>query len=206
MEKETKKLVLFALYVTSMIVVNVIGTKVSSLFGIRVSVGIILMPLLFVMSDVMQEVYGKKEARKLVNISTGMMCFAVLMIFISIKMPENPTWGLQTEYEKILGASLRMSLASVISFFISQHLDVLTFGLIKKLTDSKYLIVRNYISTVISQFADTVIFMYLAFWKINDGYTAAFVFSLVIPYWIFKIVFALVEVPLCYLGVRWLEK
>jgi hypothetical protein len=53
---------------------------------------------------------------------------------------------------------------------------------------------------------DTTIFMFIAFYHVNAKYTAPFIFSLIIPYWLFKVVFAIADTPLCYLGVWWLKK
>jgi len=64
---------------------------------------------------------------------------------------------------------------------------------------------RNNLSTIFSQLIDTTIFMFLAFYKIAPKFTVTFIISLIIPYWIFKVVFAIVDTPLCYLGVRWLK-
>lgn len=205
MKIDTKRDILYALYIAAMIIVNLVGTKISTVGGVRISVGILFMPILFVIADVISEVYGKSQASKLVNLSVCMLIFMFISVFVCIKMPANATWGLQKQYEAVFAPSLRMTFASVLSFFVSQKIDVAIFLLFKKLTKSKYLFIRNNISTIISQFFDTVLFMFLAFWKTTDSYTASFVFSLVIPYWIFKIVLALLDTPFCYLGVAWLK-
>jgi uncharacterized PurR-regulated membrane protein YhhQ (DUF165 family) len=59
---------------------------------------------------------------------------------------------------------------------------------------------------MVSSFVDTTIFMFIAFYGISDKFTVSYVFSLVIPYWLVKILFALGDTPLCYLGVNWLKK
>ena len=102
--------------------------------------------------------------------------------------------------------SMRMSLASLISFSISQTVDVNIFLLFKKLSKGKRLWLRNNLSTITSQFIDTVIFMFIAFYQTTPKFTVAFVFSLIIPYWLFKVLFALLDTPFCYLGVKWLSK
>ncbi|MDD3822859.1 MAG: queuosine precursor transporter, partial [Sphaerochaetaceae bacterium] len=75
-----------------------------------------------------------------------------------------------------------------------------------RMTKDKHLWIRNNVSTIISQFIDTTIFMFIAFYHINERYTVPFLFSLIIPYWAFKVVFALLDTPLCYLGVWWVRK
>lgn len=203
---ETKKLILFALYITSMVLVNTLGSKITSIFGIRVSVGIFFMPLLFLITDIIGEIYGRKTSSTFVNISTGMLVFMFAMMWLCIQVTPNPTWGLQDAYATIFGSSMRMTVASLISFIIAQHVDVIVFAFFKRITREKHLWIRNNVSTIISQFIDTTIFMFIAFYHMNEKYTAGFIFSLIIPYWIFKIAFALLDTPFCYLGVWWFKR
>ncbi|NQT60088.1 MAG: queuosine precursor transporter [Bacteroidetes bacterium] len=203
--KERKTDILLALFVGSMVLVNTIGSKITTLAGIRVSVGIFFMPLLFLITDIVGEVHGKERARYFVRVSSAVLVFMFVMIFVSIKLPANETWGLQGEYSLIFGSSLRITFASITSFIISQSIDVRAFDFWKKQTKGKHLWLRNNLSTIFSQFVDTTIFMFLAFYKIAPKFTVTFIISLIIPYWIFKVVFALFDTPLCYLGVKWLK-
>ncbi len=203
---DKKEFFLFALYITGMIVVNTVGSKIISLFGVRVSVGIFFMPVLFLVTDIVGEVKGHQHASIFVKYSIIMLVilFVVTGLFVQIRPHE--TWDLQSQYQQIFGMSMRMSLASLISFAISQTIDISIFLQFKKLNKGKMLWLRNNLSTMASQFIDTVIFMFIAFYHLTPKFTAAYVFSLIIPYWLFKILFALVDTPLCYLGVKWMAK
>jgi uncharacterized integral membrane protein (TIGR00697 family) len=164
------------------------------------------MPILFLVTDIIGEVHGRKTSAQFVNLSTAMLVFMFAMIGLCIALPANPTWGLQESYATIFGSSMRMTAASIVSFFIAQHVDVLTFSAIKRLTKEKHLWIRNNASTIVSQFIDTTIFMFIAFFHMTERYTVPFIFSLIIPYWLFKVLFALLDTPLCYLGVWWMKK
>jgi hypothetical protein len=98
-----------------------------------------------------------------------------------------------------------MTIASLVSFVVAQQLDVFMFSFWGKVTHGKHLWIRNNLSTIVSQFIDTTIFEFIAFWHLNDKFTTGYIFSLIIPYWLFKVVFALLDTPFCYLGVRWLR-
>lgn len=196
---------LFALFIASMVIVNVLGTKITTIAGVRVSVGIFFMPLLFLITDIVGEVYGRKEATLFVNYGTIMLVFLFLMMNLCIAVKPNESWHLQPEYTAVFGSSLRMTLASLISFVISQHVDVFLFDFWKKVTKGKHLWIRNNASTITSQLFDTILFDFIAFWHINETYTAGFLFTIIIPYWLFKVVFALLDTPFCYWGVRWLS-
>lgn len=201
-----KELILYALFLTSMVLVNTIGTKIIELFHIRVSVGIFFMPILFLVTDIIGEVKGKKEALFFVKISTIMLIFLFVMVAICVAIPPHSSYHLQKEYSTIFGSTLRMTLASLISFTISQNIDILIFSAIKKITQEKHLWIRNNISTFTSQLLDTTIFMFVAFYQISPKFDTSFIISLIIPYWLFKIIFALLDTPFCYLGVKWLKK
>ena len=189
-----------------MVLVNTLGSKITTLGSVRASVGVFFMPLLFVITDIITEVYGKKTSTQFVNLSTIMMIFMFLMIGLCIILPPNETWGLQSAKTRVFGTSMRMPIASLTSFYIAQHIDALIFAFKNKITKEKHLWIRNNESTIISQFVDTTIFMFLTFYKMNPDYTFSFLWTLILPYWGFKVIFALLDTPICYLGVWWLKR
>lgn len=203
---DKKEFFLFALYITGMILVNTVGSKIISLFGVRVSVGIFFMPVLFLITDIVGEVKGKEDADLFVRFSLFMLILLFLVTGIFVKVQPHESWGLQEQYSQIFGMSMRMSLASLISFAVAQSLDVALFMFFRDLHDGKKLWFRNNFCTIVSQFIDTVIFMFIAFYRITPTFTVPYMFSLIIPYWLFKVVFALLDTPFCYLGVKWLSK
>lgn len=196
---------LFALFVASMVMVNTLGTKIISILGIRVSVGIFFVPVLFLVTDIIGEVFGRAEASRFVNMSTIMLVVLFVMMGVCIAIPPNESWGMQEQYAMVFGSSLRMTIASLVSFVVSQQLDVLMFSFWGKVTKGKHLWIRNNLSTIVSQLIDTTIFEFIAFWHLNDKFTTSYIISLIIPYWLFKVVFALLDTPFCYLGVWWLR-
>lgn len=200
-----KKYFLIALFFASIVLANLLGTKITTIFGIRASVAIFVFPILFLITDIIAEVYGMKEARRVVYAGILSLFFVFLAVFVSVNLPSNPTWGNQEAYSLIFESTYRIMLASIIAFSISQYHDVLAFDFWKRKTKGKYLWLRNNASTFVSQFIDTTIFMFIAFYHITAKYDASFIFSLIIPYWTLKVLFALFDTPLCYLGVKWLK-
>lgn len=203
---ELKTEILLGFFICALILANTLGSKITTIFGVRVSVGIFFIPILFLITDIVSEVLGKKKAQEFVYISIFVLIFTLIMMYVAIKMPPNETWGNQEAFASVFSSNLRMIIASIIAFITSQFHDIWAFNLLKKKTKGKYLWLRNNVSTIASQFIDTTIFMFIAFYKINPGFTALFIVSLIIPYFIFKVVFALLDTPLCYLGVKWLRK
>lgn len=206
LDKSQKRDFLFALFIASMVIVNTLGTKITSIGGVRVSVGIFFVPVMFLITDIVGDVYGDREAQKFVNIASLMLVFLLGMTNLCIFLKPDSSWKLQDQYANIFGQNIRMTAASLISFVISQKLDVAMFGFFKKITKGKHLWIRNNVSTICSQFADTLIFEFIAFYKVTPAYDVGFIFSLILPYWLFKVCFALLDTPFCYLGVRWLDR
>ena len=204
-DTEFKTDMLLGFFIASLILANLLGSKITTILGVRVSVGIFFIPILFLVTDIITEVHGKARAKNFFYISISVLLFALMMMYICIIMPAHEKWLNQEAYEIIFKGSLRMTIASLIAFILSQYHDIWAFQFWKKKTKGKFLWLRNNASTITSQFIDTTIFMYIAFYHLTPKFTTSFIFSLIIPYWIFKIVFALLDTPLCYLGVKWLK-
>ncbi len=205
MKRRTKEDILTAIYIGALVMVNLLGSKIMTVAGIRMNVGIVCVPIMFLVTDIMSEVNGRGAARRLVYISMGVLLAMLAFIAFAIAAPPHPSWGNQEAYRSIFSQSLRMTFASVVAFGISQNIDISAFEFWKKCTKGRYLWIRNNLSTMLSQFIDSALFMYLAFWHIAPKFTTAFVFSLVIPLWLIKVLLALLDTPLCYVGVRWLQ-
>ena len=196
---------LLGIFVGLIIGMNLLGGKIIDFFGVSASVGIFMVPITFLITDIVAEVYGKKAAQQFVNI--GVIALVMIFIYTSIfiNLSPNARFLANTEYRTIFGASLRIIIASIIAFIISQSHDVWAFHYWKKKTGDRFLWLRNNLSTIVSQAIDTLIFMTIAFYKITPQFDFAFIIKLAIPFYILKVIFALLDTPFAYLGVRWLK-
>lgn len=174
---------------------------------IHVSVGILTVPIMFLVTDIVAEVLGKQVAKKFVNTAIVIMLFVLIITAVSVWLPADPSraYFSQDAYSKIFSVSIRMMVASIIAFILAQHHDIWAFHFWKQKTKSKWLWFRNNASTIVSQFIDSTVFMFIAFYGLTPKFDSLYIFSLIIPYWLFKILFALLDTPFCYLGVRWLK-
>jgi len=197
--------IILGFFIAALVLANLLGSKITTIVGIRISVGIFFVPILFLVTDIITEVHGKQRAKNFFYISIAVLLFTIIMMYICIIMPAHENWTNQEAYETIFKGSLRMTIASLIAFILSQYHDIWAFHFWKEKTKGKFLWLRNNASTVVSQLIDTSIFMYIAFYHLTPKFTSSFIFSLIIPYWIFKIIFAFLDTPLCYLGVKWLK-
>ena len=204
--KERKVMILLGLFIAAIAAANLVGSKVATLWGLTASVGILAYPLTFLITDAIAEVYGKEKTKGFVWAGLASQILILIMTFIAIKVPPADRYATNEQFVTIFSMSLRMIIASVTAFAISQFHDIWAFHFWKKVTKGRFLWLRNNFSTIVSQFIDTMIFMYLAFYMMTPKFTAAFVFSISIPYYLLKVAMAIVDTPFCYILVRWLKK
>ncbi|MEA1964366.1 MAG: queuosine precursor transporter [Candidatus Aerophobetes bacterium] len=203
MEKKTN--ILLGLFVGAIVTANLIGLKIAN-FGIfEASVGILVFPITFLVTDIIEEVHGKEKAKEFVLIGLITLVFALFITVLGVILPFAERSLVKEEYTKIFGTTIRIFIASIIAFTFSQMHDVWAFSFWKAKTRGKFLWLRNNLSTAVSQFSDTALFMFIAFYGISPKFTVSYVFSLIIPYWLVKVLFALFDTPFCYLGVKWLK-
>jgi len=206
MKSLSKIHLLLVVFIGVLIAMNTLGIKLISLFGISVSVGIFLVPVTFLITDMVAEVYGKKAVRQFVYFGVGILSMFFIFSSIFVFLEPHERFSMNDSYVEIFGTTLRMMLASIVAFGLSQFHDVWAFEFWKKKTHGKMLWLRNNLSTFVSQAIDTLIFMFIAFYQITPKFDALFIMELAIPYYLFKILFAVLDTPLVYLGVRWLRK
>ncbi len=203
---EQKTNFLLGLFVACLVTANLIGLKVASFGLFEASVGILVFPVLFLVTDIIEEVHGSAKARQFVFIGLGTLVFVLIITAIAVLIPAaSRSFVSDAEYTKIFGTTLRIFVASIIGFFFSQMHDVWAFNFWKQKTGGKYLWLRNNASTAVSQLIDTVLFMFLAFYGLSPKFTVGYLFALIIPFWLIKVGFAIFDTPFCYLGVKWLK-
>ena len=163
-----------AIFVAGFLAANTLGTKITTILGVSVSVGIFAYPLTFMITDAVAEVYGKQKAKQIVWGALIAQLLVLLLILISIKMPPSERYTLNTEYTKIFSSSIRMIIASLIAFIVSQTYDIWAFDFWKRKTKGRFLWLRNNLSTFTSQAIDTLLFMFIAFYGITAKFDTAF--------------------------------
>ena len=158
---------LLGLFVASLVAANLLGLKVASFGLFEASVGILVFPILFLITDIIEEVHGAEKATEFVYIGLATLVFILIVTVIAVMLPTaERSFVSHEDYSSIFGTTLRIFVASIIGFFISQMHDVWAFNFWKQKTDGKSLWLRNNASTIVSQFIDTTIFMFVAFYAI----------------------------------------
>ena len=203
--KDHKKiLICLTLYITSLFAANTLGIKLMPfLFGTHLSVAVFSFPIVFCMTDVIGEVYGKKMANNFVFAGVVSIVLFLIYSLISNVMPWADT-GLWVKdgYNQVFGLSVRFSIASLVAFAVGQYQDVVSFFFLKRHIGEKKFWLRANLSNIWSEFFDSTIFMFIAYFGILPVGT---IFLIIIPWWSYKIFMGFLYTPLSYLGIRLLR-
>ncbi len=205
---------LIALYIFCIAVAEFMGAKTFPIttigtFKLNASVAIFVIPLIFTINDMITEVYGKERTRSIIRAGLVMIFFILLFTLLATSLPPSGRFAAtEAAYDTIFQYSARIAGASLTAFALAEFLDVYVFSKIRERLGKKALWFRTNASNFISQFVDTSVFMTLAFYALNKPFAdnAAFLLSLILPYWLLKCFMSVIETPFVYLGVRWLKK
>ena len=206
MQRETKYHVLVALFVASVIAANLMGNKIAVFGFFDAAVGIMVFPLSYLALDVIQEVEGRETARRIVLATMAVLAYVLVVTYVATQLPSAARDFYPEQYNLIFGISVRVMVASITAFLIAEMMDIEVFRTLKEWTHRRMLWLRATGSTIVSQFIDTTVFMFLAFYGVTPKFDALYIFALVIPYWLLKCAVAIFGTPFVYLGVRWLGK
>ena len=196
--------------------INLFGSE----FSFHLTAGVLLWPVVFIMTDIINEYYGSKGVRFLSYLTIGLISYAFLMFngAINLRPSEYFTIGngipdADAAYRGIFGQGLWIIIGSIIAFLIGQLLDVLVFHRIKRVTGEKNIWLRATGSTLVSQLVDSFIVLFIAFYvgrKIQSGqgdpWTLHQVAVTGTGNYIYKFAMAILLTPVIYLLHGWIEK
>jgi uncharacterized integral membrane protein (TIGR00697 family) len=204
-ERNLKKIVIaLAIYLASLFSSNTLGLKIMPfLFGLHLSVSIFYFPVVFLMTDVIGEVYGKRVAKFFVLAGFIATVLFVFYSLISLWAPwsADGLWA-RDGYNLIFAVSTRIAIASVIAFVIGEYQDVISFFFFRKFVGASKFWLRSMLASLWSQFLDSTIFMTIAFYGVYDNHT---LLSIIISWWLFKVAMGVLYTPFLYVGL-WLLK
>lgn len=199
-----KLLIALAVYITALIASNTLGIKIMPfLFDSHLSVGVFMFPIVFLMTDIVGEVYGKKIAKFFVLSGIIATLLWIGFTFLSLAMPWSPDGWAIGSYETVFGMSLRIAIASIVAFTIAEYQDVLSFFFFKKNIKEGGFWLRSNLSNLWSQFLDSAIFMVVAFLGI---YPLPVLISLIVTWWLYKVAMGFFYTPLAYVGIKLLKE
>jgi uncharacterized integral membrane protein (TIGR00697 family) len=191
---------------TAIILANLQGPKLTMIFGMETSLGVIFYSSIFFATDVLSENYGRAEANKAVRMGFGVSIIVLVMLLFSLLyLPsQNPATAeysatIHGAFATIVNFTPRMILGSLLAYIISQSFDVWAFHKIKLITGDRWLWLRNNLSTMSSQVIDTAIFT-LVVWAPIVGIRSAL--GLGFAKYIFKLAIAMIDTAFIYWAKR----
>jgi len=201
MNASHRLVVISAVFVTSLITANIIAVKVVSIGGFLLPAAIFVFPLSYIFGDILTEVYGFHQARKVIWL--GFACNLVFVFFawIGQMLPAAPLWEGQGAYESILGYTPRLLAASFLGYLAGEFVNSFVLAKMKIVTRGRWLWTRTIGSTVVGQGLDTTIFILLAFVG-----TPVFTPIMILHHWLAKIIIEAVATPFTYAAVNFLKK
>ncbi len=198
---------MFILIAVYSLLMNIFVVKQFNLFGLAVTGGNALYGAIFLLTDLMSEHDGEKKAIQSVKIGFGVMVLFVICTQILLRFTPNDYDYAQEGLATLFSVTPRILLGSLIAYFIAQRMDIYLYQKIRKLTNNKYLFLRNNGSTLISQFVDTIIFTSIGLtafsWLPFEGIIPTEIFwQNVLFTYIIKIVVAGLDTPFLYLSYK----
>ena len=183
------------LFVSLLLLSNITAVKLIGVGPLILDGGILLFPLVYVLGDVIAEVYGLKAARHAVLLGFGIAALAALTFWLVELMPPADGWEHQQSWEAVLGFVPRIVIASLAGFLVGQWLNAYVLVWIKERTDEGKLWVRLLGSTAVGQIADTLVFCTIAFYGVITG---ADFLNYVITGYLYKTLIEAVLLPITY--------
>ena len=212
-------IILTGIFITNAIIAEILGTKIfdfSFLKNFSLSVGVLIWPVVFITTDIINEYFGKSGVKKISYFTIILILYVFLIVFLSTKLTPNTYWlninstdnsgnpfDIDYAYNTIFLQSTGIIIGSVFAFLIAQLLDVFIFQKIKKITKGKFIWLRATGSTLISQLIDSFVVLTIAFyflapegkeWSINQVFVVGF------DNYTFKFFVAIIITPFIYLA------
>jgi uncharacterized integral membrane protein (TIGR00697 family) len=186
--------------------INLFGTELGPFVTI---VGILPWPIVFLLTDLLNEFYGYKAVKRLSWITAILIAYCFIIVGLAIQIPafeiEGSTLSDDYSFNKVFGQAQMVIIGSICAFLVSQLLDALLFKWIKSRTGSRYIWLRSTGSTVVSQLIDSYIVLYIGF--VLPGSLSFSDFMTIAPTnYILKLIIAILLTPLIYLGHYLIKK
>lgn len=192
-----------AVFVTCLLIANIIAVKLVNIFGLILPAAVIIFPVSYIFGDVLTEVYGYSAARRVIWLGFFCNFLAVVAIWVGGLLPPASFWDGQVAYQTILGFTPRLLIASFIAYLIGEFANSFVLAKLKIATKGRLLWLRTISSTLIGQGLDSLVFISVAFW---GTIPAAGLANAIITQWLFKTSYEVLATPFTYLIVNWLKK
>ena len=226
--RESKRTILFLMlgsfFIANAIIAEFVGVKIFSVedtlgikpfaihllgdvYSFNMTAGVLLWPVVFIMTDIINEYFGKHGVRLFSYIAAALISYAFLAVYTTIKVAPAGFWllketvdgpiNMQVAFSSIFGQGMWIIVGSLVAFLVGQFVDVCVFHYIKLKTGNKALWLRSTGSTLVSQFIDSFVVLIIAFY-IGGNWPLKLVLAVGVVNYIYKFVVAALLTPVLY--------
>jgi hypothetical protein len=196
-------LLITSIFITCLITSNIIAVKLVNIFGLVLPAAIIIFPISYIFGDVLTEVYGYRQARRVIWLGFFCNLIAVVAIWLGQILPAASFWEGQAAYERILGYTPRLLGASFLAYLVGEFANSFVMAKMKIATNGHWLWTRTIGSTLVGQGLDSLVFMTLAF---IGTIPLAVLGGAIVVQWLSKSAYEAMITPLTYIVVDFLKK
>jgi len=215
-----------AFFIANALIAEFVGVKVFSLertlgfeplnfsflgfyFSINLTAGVLLWPVVFVMTDIINEYFGRRGVKILSYLAVVLISYAFIVIYVAIHLAPAEFWimregqdgpiNMEIAFEAVFGQGLWIIVGSLVAFLVGQFIDVFVFYMLKKRTGEKYLWLRSTGSTLVSQLFDSFIVLFISF-HLNPAtnWDLTLIFAIGIVKYLYKFIMAVALTPIIY--------
>lgn len=226
-------LVLAGIFITNALLAEMIGVKIFSAentlglqpahlnilgftMDFNLTAGVVIWPAVFITTDLINEYFGKRGVKIISYLTAILIAYSFIILFFSISLPPADWWleannkddqgnyfNMNFAFGKIFGQGQRIIIGSLTAFLIGQLVDVFVFQKLRRMTGSKLLWLRATGSTLVSQFVDSFVVLYIAF---SGIFSSSQILAVGITNYIYKFLIAVLLTPIIYLGHALIDK
>jgi len=229
-------IILSGIFITNAIIAEMIGGKIFSfektlgfeplstpLFGdyllqFNLTAGVLLWPVVFITTDIINEYFGKKGVRRITFITVGLIAYAFIAIYFAMKLAPADFWlevnatdatgaaiNINEAFRLVLTQGLNIIFASLVAFVIGQFVDVFVFHKLRKITGKRMIWLRATGSTLISQLIDSFVVLFVAFYFLGP-WSIEQVLAVGITNYVYKFLIAIGLTPLLYVAHFFIDR
>ncbi|NLU46403.1 MAG: queuosine precursor transporter [Syntrophomonadaceae bacterium] len=191
------------IFVSCLLISNIIAGKLITVYGIVLPGAVILFPVVYIVGDVLTEVYGFQKARLV--IWAGFLCNLIMVaaFYLVLAIPSPDFFTGDSAFTLVRGMTPRIVLASLLAYWAGEFANSMVLSKLKVFTEGRFLWMRTIGSTLVGQCLDTFIFIAISFWGTVPN---AVLGQMMLYQYLFKVTFEVVATPLTYAVVGWLKR
>lgn len=194
---------LITLFVTVLLISNLVAPKFFALGVLRISAAQMLFPITYIFGDVFTEVYGYSASRRAIWYGFFSSFLMVAISYIAVIVPPAPEYKDQAAFETIFKPVGRIVVASLLAYLCGEFANSFTLAKLKLRTQGRHLWMRFISSTIVGQAVDTTIVMFVGFYGTRS---TAIIINLIISGYLIKVIYETLMTPVTYLVVNALKR